>query len=435
MYRIVIVGGGAGGLELATRLGNRLGRAKRAHVTLVDCCSTHVWKPLLHEVAVGSLDTHTHEIAYAAHSHWNHFTFVQGEMTGLDRKVRRVDVGPVFESEGEGFEVLPSRGFEYDTLILALGSRTHFFGVLGAEEHSIALDTLEQAERLRKRLLQICLKKRAHSLTEADEAVDVAIIGGGATGVELAAELRRMETTLKQYGLLSLSPRTAMRITLLEAGSRVLPALPQRVSDSTRAALEKMGISVLVSRAVMRVGPRSVELADGAMVPADVTIWAAGVKAPDVLASLDGLAVNRINQVKVTSSLQSETDEDIFAFGDCASCAWTGNTVVPPRAQAAHQQALFLFKALCARIEAKPIGAFHYKDHGSLISLGSSAAVGSLAGIPRSGKIFVEGFIAKFMYASLYRKHLVAVSGVRRASFAIAAHALGRLLSPRVKLH
>ncbi|SAL70119.1 NADH dehydrogenase [Caballeronia arvi] len=435
MHRIVIVGGGAGGLELATRLGNKLGKAGRAHVTLVDRCAVHVWKPLLHEVAAGSLDTHAHEIAYAAHSHWNGFAFVHGEMTGLDRESRRLKIGPMFESDDSDAEVLPSRDLEYDTLVLALGSRTHFFGVPGAEEHAIALDTLEQAEHLRKRLLRVCLRKHAQGTSEADEAVDIAIIGGGATGVELAAELRRMEHTLKQFRLLSGSPRAAMRITLLERGDRVLPALPRRVSDTTRDILEKMSISVRVSTSVTSVRPDSVDVAGGASIPADITIWAAGIKAPSVLASLDGLAVNHVNQVRVTSSLQSETDANIFALGDCASCAWTADVLVPPRAQAAHQQAMFLCKALNARIEGRAVGAFTYKDHGSLVSLGSPTAVGSVAGITSTGKFFVEGFVAKLMYAALYRKHLMAVSGLRRTVFGIAAHGLGRLLAPRVKLH
>ncbi|SAK63239.1 NADH dehydrogenase [Caballeronia calidae] len=435
MHRIVIVGGGAGGLELATRLGNRLGKSGRARVTLVDRCAVHVWKPLLHEVATGSLDTHAHEIAYAAHSHWNHFTFVHGEMTGLDRERRCVRLGPMLEAEDGGDEVLPSRDLEYDTLVLALGSRTHFFGVPGAQEHAIALDTLQQAERLRKRLLQVCQRKRALGATEAHEAVDVAIIGGGATGVELAAELRRMESTLRQFRLLSESPRAAMRITLLERGDRVLPALPQRVSDTTQTTLEKMGIAVKVQTSVTRVGPEHVEVDGGASIAADITIWAAGIKAPGVLASLDGVAVNHINQVKVTSSLQSETDANIFALGDCASCSWTAGVMVPPRAQAAHQQAMFLFKALSARVKGGRVGEFRYVDHGSLVSLGSPTAVGSVAGINSSGRFFVEGFVAKLMYAALYRKHLVAVSGLRRTVFAIAAQGLGRLLAPRVKLH
>jgi NADH dehydrogenase len=281
----------------------------------------------------------------------------------------------------------------------------------------------------------VCLKKRAHSTTQANEAVNIVIIGGGATGVELAAELRRMEHTLKQFRLLSRIPRASMRISLLERGDRLLPALPERVSQTTRETLEEMGVSVRVSTAVTNVRPEWVEVENGASIPADITVWAAGIKAPGVLASLDGIRVNHINQVKVTNSLQSESDANIFALGDCASCSWTGEMRVPPRAQAAHQQAMFLHKALCARIDGRPIGAFTYKDHGSLVSLGSPTAVGSIAGVTSTGKFFVKGFLAKLMYAALYQKHLFAVSGLRRTAFAIAAQGLSRLLTPRVKLH
>src|SRR5579859_6916660 len=152
MHHIVIVGGGAGGLELATRLGNRLGKSGRARVTLVDRSAVHVWKPLLHEVATGSLDTHAHEIAYAAHSYWNHFGFVHGEMTGISSDGKFLTIRPVVEVENTGSEEAALLNLNYDTLVLALGSRTHFFGVPGAEKHAAALDTLEQAERLRKRL-------------------------------------------------------------------------------------------------------------------------------------------------------------------------------------------------------------------------------------------------------------------------------------------
>ncbi|MDR5832356.1 NAD(P)/FAD-dependent oxidoreductase [Caballeronia sp. LP006] len=433
MHRIVIVGGGAGGLELATRLGDRLGAGNRAQVTLVDRWPTHVWKPLLHEVAAGSLDTNTHQITFAAHAHWHHFGFVQGEMTGLSRANKEVSVAPVYDNDG--VEIIPARTLQYDTLVLALGSRTHFFGVNGAQKNAITLDTLEQAELLRKRLLQACLRKRAFNQGSSDQAVDIAIIGGGATGVELAAELRRMEDTFRQFGLLSGEKQHQMRITLLEAGGRILPALSDKVSNATQSLLERMSVVVSVADPVDNVAANFVKTKSGRSIAADVTIWAAGIKAPDVLSSLDGITVNRINQVKVTQTLQSVADGDIFALGDCASCAWTDDRMVPPRAQAAHQQAVFLFKALTARIRGRPMGVFAYRDHGSLISLGSSTAVGSLSNRATSRSIFVQGLVAKVMYAALYRKHLAAVSGLRHTAIALLAHSLRRVASPRVKLH
>ncbi|TKC87930.1 NAD(P)/FAD-dependent oxidoreductase [Trinickia terrae] len=435
MHRIVVVGGGAGGLELATRLGDKLAKTKRAHVTLVDRCPAHVWKPLLHEVATGSLDTQVHQIEYAAQARWHHFDFVLGEMVGLDRASRRLQLAPVFDSESAGEEVLPARLIEYDTLVLALGSRTHFFGVPGAQANAITLDTVEQAERLRRRLLQTCVRNQAHRTAGGRETVNVAIIGGGATGVELAAELRRMEAGFRQFGLHASGRGSDIRVTLIEAGSRILPALPATVSTTASGLLAKLGIDVSLSDRVIEVGPHEVKTLSGRAIPADITIWAAGIKAPDCLASLDGISVNRINQVNVSRALQSETDPNVFALGDCASCSWTEGRMVPPRAQAAHQQAMFLAKAFRARIEGRPIGQFTYADHGSLVSLGSESAVGSLMSGIAGKSIFLEGLVAQLMYAALYRKHLAAVSGMRRALANLVAQALRRVTAPRVKLH
>ncbi|SAK90110.1 NADH dehydrogenase [Caballeronia hypogeia] len=430
MHRIVIVGGGAGGLELATRLGDSLGRTRRAQVTLVDCRPTHVWKPLLHEVATGSLDIQVHQIEYAAQARWHHFEFVHGALDGLDRGAKHLHIAPPAESE----HMMPTRTVEYDTLVLALGSRTHFFGVPGAAEHSIALDTVEQAERLRQRLLQACVRHSGRHGEGSRTAANVAIIGGGATGVELAAELRRMEIELRRFGLHSSARDSDIRVTLIEAGPRVLPALPPEVSATTEALLARLNIEVSVGDPVTDVSPHALTTRSGRAIPVDLTIWAAGIKAPDCLAALDGLPVNRINQLKVTRTLRSEADDNVFALGDCASCSWTDGKMVPPRAQAAHQQALFLAKALKSRVAGRPIGEFTYSDYGSLVSLGHVSAVGSLPGA--LGKnLIVRGFMAKLMYAALYRKHLAAVSGLRRSLASLAMHALRRVTTPRVKLH
>ncbi|WP_321969258.1 NAD(P)/FAD-dependent oxidoreductase [Paraburkholderia tropica] len=433
MHRIVIVGGGAGGLELATRLGDKLGRAGKAHITLIDRSPTHVWKPLLHEVAAGSLDAHVHQIEFAAQAHWHHFNFVRGELKGLDRSSKTIDIatvhGGAFDDKAE---ILPSRKVEYDTLVLALGSRTHFFGVHGAEEHAITLDTLEQAEILRRRLLATCARKRTAG---GNDDVNIAIIGGGATGVELAAELRRMEAGFRKYGLHPNGKSGDIKISLLEAGHRLLPALPERVGQTASSILSELGIEVSVADPVIEVADGRIQTKSGRAITSDITIWAAGIKAPGVLASLDGLAVNRINQLKVGRTLQSETDVDIFAIGDCASCSWNGERMVPPRAQAAHQQAVYLSKALVSRLECRVSDEFSYSDHGSLVSLGPSAAVGSLLHNSTGGYIFVKGTFAKLLYATLYRKHLAAVSTLNRACASLIIHAIRRLTMPRVKLH
>src|SRR2546429_6940735 len=133
LHRVVVVGGGAGGLELVTRLGDKLGRRKRADVTLIDCNRTHLWKPLLHEVAAGSMDLGIHELDYLAQAHWHGFRYRIGEMIGLDRGRREVHVAPFVAEEGD--EVTPQRVFRYDTLVLAVCSLTNEFTPHGVKKH------------------------------------------------------------------------------------------------------------------------------------------------------------------------------------------------------------------------------------------------------------------------------------------------------------
>ena len=449
MHRFIVVGGGAGGLELATRLGDRYGsRANggeaRALVTLVDRYPTHIWKPLLHEVAAGSMDPFTQELEYAAQARWHGFAFQQGELTALDRARKRITLGPVVDEDGA--KLLPSRDLEYDTLVIAIGSTTHFFGVKGAAEYSIALDTVGEAERFRKRLIAACMRAehQQHEKVEAgfgetstaEPRIQVAIVGGGATGVELSAELRNTAQVLSAYGLHKLDPRHDIGIVLIEAGPRILPALQERVSSATAELLTKLGVKLMIGETVAEVAPGIVRTASGKTVRADLTVWAAGIKAPGVLGALDGLTVNRLGQLCVRRTLQTELDDDVFALGDCAACVWPGTERnVPPRAQAAHQQASFLLKALAHRLDGRALPEFTYRDFGSLVSLGHFSAVGNLMGGLIGGSMLVEGLFARFMYMSLYRLHVAALHGYPRMMLDTVAHWLRRTTLPRVKLH
>ncbi|MBM4225209.1 MAG: NAD(P)/FAD-dependent oxidoreductase, partial [Gammaproteobacteria bacterium] len=160
--RIVVVGGGAGGLELVTRLGNTLGCKGRAHITLIERGRTHFWKPHLHELAAGTVDLDVHELDYLAQSHWHGFRYLFGEMVGLDRKARQVLVGPMFDEHGE--EIVPARRIGYDILVLAVGSRINDFGTPGVLQHAIALDSTQEADRFHRRLINAFL--RAHAQTQ-----------------------------------------------------------------------------------------------------------------------------------------------------------------------------------------------------------------------------------------------------------------------------
>lgn len=399
-HRIVIVGGGAGGLELATRLGRTLGKRGKAQVTLVDANLTHIWKPLLHEVAAGSLNSSEDELNYVAQAKWNHFEFQLGRMQGLDRAGKRVRLAALVDENG--VELVPERDIAYDTLVIAVGSTTNDFGTEGAAEHCIFLDTRAQAERFHRQLLGQYL--RAHTGHDANNnAVSIAIIGAGATGVELAAELHHAAQMLAAYGLDRIRPED-LHISLVEAGPRVLPALPERISQPVHQTLSKLGVRVMTGSAVSKVDADGLWTGDGEFVPATLKVWAAGIRAPAFLKELDGLESNRINQLVVRPTLQTTRDDDIFAFGDCAACpqpAQPGEQPrnVPPRAQAAHQQASLLVKSLRARLEGKPLGEYHYRDYGSLISLSRFSAVGNLMG-NLMGSVMLEGWLAR---CSTYR--------------------------------
>ncbi|HEX2603773.1 MAG TPA: FAD-dependent oxidoreductase, partial [Oxalicibacterium sp.] len=259
-HRIVVVGGGAGGLELVTALGDRFGRQKRASVTLVDRSPTHLWKPLLHEAAAGVLDANAQALDYAAQARWHHFTFQQGSLKSLDRTQREITVDAVLDADG--FELLPQRQIPYDTLVLAIGSVTNFFNTPGAAEHATALDTLEQAEHFRRRMIAACMRADLKSAQ-----VHIVIIGGGATGVELSAELRNTAEVLAAYGMHHLNPRRDVRITVVEAAPRLLAALPERVSQKTEELLHKLDIDVLTDEKVSEIHANQVLTANGKTLP------------------------------------------------------------------------------------------------------------------------------------------------------------------------
>ena len=435
LHRIVIVGGGAGGLELATRLGDRLGRSRRARVTLVDCTRTHLWKPLLHEVAAGSMDLYEHDLDYLAQARWHHFEFQLGRVDGLDRTRRVIMLEPTFDEDARE-QLIPRREIPYDTLVLAVGSRTNDFGTPGAREHAISLDTPEDAERFHRRLVNACIRANAQGAPLAPEQLHVAIVGAGATGVELAAELHKTTRELVAYGFERIDPERDVRMTIVEAGPRILPVLPERVALAAQGLLAGLKVDVLTGEKVTGIRADGVVTASGRFVPAELTVWAAGIKAPDFLNDLDGLETNRINQLVVDQTLQTTRDPDIFAIGDCACCPWPGHApCVPARAQAAHQQAAHLVRSFKRRLEGAALEPFVYRDFGSLVSLGEYSTVGSLMGKLLGGSLFVEGVFARVMYVSLYRMHLYALHGASKVVFDMLGRLFTRRTEPRVKLH
>ncbi|WP_394790151.1 NAD(P)/FAD-dependent oxidoreductase [Rhodoferax sp.] len=434
VHRILIVGGGAAGLELATSLGNALGRRGLADITLIDKARTHIWKPKLHEIAAGSMDVGRHELNYLAQAHWHHFHYRLGEMNGLDRANKLVHVAPFIDEDGVA--VTTQQSFGYDTLVLAVGSRSNDFGTPGVDQYAMKLETLVDAERFHRRMLDACIRAHAQTTPLSPSQLHVAVIGAGATGVELVAQLHRTTREVVAFGLDRIDPERDIQLHLIEANERILPALPERLSNGAMGLLKGLGIQVHTSARVSGVGADSVQLASGELIPAELVVWAAGIKAPGFLKDIDGLESNRINQLLVHQTLQTTRDENIFAMGDCAACPWPEkNGFVPPRAQAAHQQASHLHQQIKRRMAGKPLQPYHYRDFGSLVSLGDYSAVGSLMGGLMAGSLFIDGLVARVMYTSLYKMHELALHGFTKVALETLTRAITRRTESHVKLH
>ena len=430
MKKIVIVGGGAGGLELATQLGHKLGRSNKAQITLIDRNHSHLWKPLLHEVATGSLDEGIDGLSYLAHAHKHHFNFQLGTLTQLDREKKCIHLAEICDAQGS--VLVPERELAYDTLVMALGSTSNDFGTPGVKDNCIFLDNPHQARRFHNEMLNLFLKFSANEGVK--EKVNIAIVGAGATGVELSAELHNAVKQLHSYGYKGLDNQ-ALNVTLVEAGERILPALPARISGAAHQELNKLGVRVLTQTMVTSAEKNGLNTKSGEFIDADLMVWAAGIKAPDFMKDIGGLETNRINQLVVEPTLQTTRDPNIYALGDCASCALPAGGFVPPRAQSAHQMASCVLANILAEMKGKPQKAYVYKDHGSLVSLSRFSTVGSLMGNLMRGSMMVEGRIARFVYISLYRMHQIALHGYFKTGLMMLVGSINRVIRPRLKLH
>lgn len=432
-HHIVIVGGGAGGLELATSLGRKLGKKKRAKITLIDASLTHIWKPLLHEVAAGSLDSGANEINFRAHAKRSHFNFQLGTMKGLNRASKTISVAAITDETGD--LIVNEREIPYDSLVIAVGSNTNDFGTPGAAEHCRFLDTHDQAKRFHNILLNAFLKAEFQSENNESHSLNIAIIGAGATGVELAAELHFSAKELPNYGLSNLK-KGDIQIHLIEAAPTILPALPKYLSDAATLELDALGIQIKTGQRVTGISQDSISFENGETLKSSLSVWAAGIKAPTFLADLDGLEHNRINQLCVTETLQTTEDPNIFAIGDCASCPRPGHAQsVPPRAQAAHQQASLLSKSLKGILAGEAPLTFSYRDYGSFISFSRYSAVGNLMGRLAGKNLMIEGRLARLFYISLYRMHQIALFGFTRTGLIWLNDMFTKALRTKLKLH
>ncbi|QQX82614.1 NAD(P)/FAD-dependent oxidoreductase [Shewanella sp. KX20019] len=427
--KIVIVGGGAGGLELATQLGRKLGKKNLAQIILVDRNRTHIWKPLLHEVATGSLDSDLDGVVYSAHAAKQGYQFQLGTFCGLNSESKLLSVAAITDDMGK--ELLPERKIKYDKLVIAIGSVSNDFNTPGVQENCFFLDSHQQANRFHNALLDSFT--RVHQSDSINE-LNIAIVGGGATGVELSAELYHVTDLLKVYGL-SRMTADKLNIHLVEAGPRILPALTERIASSARRELSQLGVSVMENTRISEATSAGFMTAEGQLIAANLMLWAAGVKAPDFIRDLALFELNRANQIKVQTNLKSTVNEDIYVIGDCCAFEQADGSFVPPRAQSAHQMAQCAEKNIIREMNAESLVDYVYVDHGSLVNLSRYSTMGSLMGNLTKSSMFVEGKIARFVYISLYRMHQRAIHGSLKTVALWLAEKLMRVVRPRMKLH
>ena len=406
MQKIIIIGGGAGGLELATNLGDKLGKTEKAQITLIDKNSYHLWKPLLHEVATGVLDEQVDNIFYASQGQQHNFEFTQGTFTSLDRDQKQITI---INHQDETLTI------DYDILVIAIGSTSNDFGTPGVKEHCIFLDDQNAAIRLRETLINkftsFCSIIDNDQSSEEDK-IRIAIVGGGATGVELASELPHMVET---FGTCDRNKMCSdlLDVSVIEATDRILPALPEKTAASITKTLEKQGIHVLTKTMITKAESDGFYPKEGDTIKADIMIWTAGVKAPDYLKEIAGLESSRSNQLVVKPTLQTSRDDSIFVIGDSAYAMQDNGHASPPTAQAAHQMAKICYENIINILNNNPLKSFKYTDNGTIISLHDTAqGVVKIAG---KSEMNVKGWFALIIHRLLYRMHQASLLGVFKA--------------------
>jgi NADH:quinone reductase (non-electrogenic) len=382
---------------------------------------------MLHTIAAGTRDVNQQRVIFLAHARQHGFTYQPGEMCGLDRQLREVQLDAIRAHDGS--LVLEPRTVPYDVLLLSIGSSANDYGVPGVMEHCHLIDSQQQAEAF-----NTALRERALRCVVKQEQLRVAIVGAGATGIELSAELSHLFELAASYGDPTIRER--LSLTLLEAGPRVLAAFPPAISAASQQRLEKIGFRVLTSTGVSSVETGGFRYGDAKLAEADLMVWAAGVKAPEFMNRLAGLETNRANQIVVSDTLQALHDEQVFALGDCASLTPEGaQRPLPPTAQVAAQQAEYLARHLPEWIlQNKPLPGFKYRNFGSIVSLSDYDAFGTLGRFGFFPGGVIRGRLAQLSHAMLYRRHQQALHGFRTATLLWTAEQINGLVKPSIRL-
>lgn len=428
-YDTVIVGGGAGGLELAAKLGRYHGRKTGAEkVLLIDRSIVHIWKPTLHEVAVGTLNPQQEGLLYSMLARLNHFSFMLGQMEALNAEQKFLTVGELKDDDGS--VLMPEQKIHFKNCILALGCGSNSFNTKGFER-AFVLEKTEDAQKFHKHLFARFLQT---SYSETSRQLSVAIVGAGATGVELSAEM--IESYHEALQVMGKNRQFGIDIHLIEAGKRILLAMPENLAEQAQSILLNKNIKVHTETQVQEITENEI-LTNKGNIRADMVIWAAGIKASERNKNF-GLNTNPINQFIVNEQLETSAP-NVYALGDCSSLVLADGSKIPATAQAAHQQAKYLTKKLIAQFKEKPfVEKFQYQDGGALVSLGFDKGVGGV-NVPvvskQKGSIFIKGLLAKWAHMSLHLMHHFTVLGFWRTVLLAWARLVTKRVSGRLKLH
>lgn len=421
--RILILGGGSGGLELASQLAGVEG----LDVALVDRELAHLWKPRLHEFAAGTVSSSLAEMSFYMLGQLRGFRFEQGTVSAIDHDRREVVLAAIPGEDGT--IAARERRVPYDICVVALGGVVPDFGTAGVKEFAVRLDTKADADRFRDRFIATMIEAR-----ETGEPAEVVIVGSGATGTELAAHLRRSERGFFDQNKAE-RRRKLLGITILEAAPEIMPGADEELRRQLTERLRRLDIKTVTDVKVSRIAVDAVYSETGETWACDLAVWAAGLVGNPVLKDLGRFEMDKRGRIVVDGTLRSTVDENVYVMGDAASVTPPGSDKpLPPTAQAASQQADYLAQTLPILARGEPVEPFRYSDKGRLIQLGRAGTVGRI-GFGRKDDFFVHGHFAAAAYNALQRKHQWRVLGTLRGTVSIAADMISPTKGPALKLH
>ena len=424
MHRVVIVGGGFGGLQAALKL-----RRAPAQITLVDRRNFHLFQPLTYQVATGALSPG--EIAYplrAIFKRDRNVRVLMAEATDVDLERRELHLAAV-----DGVPAPPS--VPYDTLIVAGGSRYSFFGHDEWAEFAGEVKSLESALVARGRILSAFEAAEMEPDPERRAGwLTFAIVGGGPTGVEMAGQIAELARDTLRRDFRSVDPRTG-RILLIEASDRVLTSFPPSLSAKAERSLERLGVTALLGRTVVGVDAEGVTVDNGGgqteWIPTRTVVWAAGVTASPLAAKLaerSGAELDRAGRVAVAPDLTLPGHPEVFALGDMVRVRGEDGVprVLPGVAPVAMQEGRYAANAVRTRLRGKNAAPFRYHDKGNLATIGRAAAVADIRGVRLSGLIaWLTWLLVHLWYLVGFQNRVVVFI---RWSFSFATHGRGARL-------